>query len=163
MKILNIESENVSEFETIIKEMPAFVKIFSPGCGHCIAMAPAWEKLKKNTDLKNLDFALVAINASAVENMKSPGVKSFNGVPTLREIKKGTGEAGKEYNGNRSMEDITKFIKSTFKSKNNKTKNKNKRGGGCGCDQNGGKKTKKTKKRRTTKRKRNTKKTRKHK
>jgi thiol-disulfide isomerase/thioredoxin len=129
MKIVDIESNNVNEFEKIIKEMPAFVKIFSPGCGHCIAMAPAWDNLKKNAALKNLNFALVAINSSAVENMKSPGVKSFNGVPTLREIKKGTGEAGKEYSGNRSTDDMAKFIQGLF---GKKTNTKNKRGGGCG-------------------------------
>jgi thiol-disulfide isomerase/thioredoxin len=143
MKIVTIESSNVNEFDKIIKEMPAFVKIFSPTCGHCIAMAPAWEKLKNNADLKNLNFALVALNSNTISDIKSPGVKNFNGVPTIREIKQGSGEAGKEYSGSRATEDMANFIKSTFKTMNNKTgKTKNKRGGGCGCEQNGGKRQK---------------------
>ena len=115
MKILSVESEkDINEFENIIKEMPALVKIYSPGCGHCVEMAPAWENLKKNPELKELNFALVAINANTVSDITLPGVKSFQGVPTIREIKKGTGEAGKEYEGNRSTEDMANFIKKTF-------------------------------------------------
>ena len=129
MKILSVESKkDINEFENIIKEMPALVKIYSPGCGHCIDMAPAWESLKKNPELKELNFALVAINANTVSDITLPGVKSFQGVPTIREIKKGTGEAGKEYEGNRSTEDMASFIKKTFM----------KKGGGCPCNQNGG-------------------------
>lgn len=137
MKILKIEANNVNEFEKIIKEMPAFVKIFRPDCGHCIEMAPAWKALENRKDLQHLHFALVAINSNAISAMKSPGVKSFNGVPTVREIKQGSGKAGKEYNGNRSEEDMTKFIKNTFRPKNNR---KTKRGGNCGCNQTGGRK-----------------------
>ena len=115
MKILSIESgKDINEFENIIQEMPALVKIYSPGCSHCIEMAPAWEKLKKNEELKDFNFALVAINANAAGDMNIPGVKSFKGVPTIREIKKGSGEAGEEYIGNRSSEDMANFIKKTF-------------------------------------------------
>jgi thiol-disulfide isomerase/thioredoxin len=84
MKVINIESNNIDDFENVIQEMPAFVKIFSPSCGHCSDMAPAWNALKNDDELKNLNFALVAINSSAVGEMKSKGVKSFNGVPTMR-------------------------------------------------------------------------------
>ena len=114
MKVISIESNNINDFENVIQEMPAFVKIFSPNCGHCLDMAPAWDALKDMDDLKNFDFALVAINSSAVNEMKSQGVKSFDGVPTMREIKKGTGEAGKEYSGSRTKEAMADFIKKTF-------------------------------------------------
>lgn len=130
MKIVSVESKkDINEFENIIQEMPALVKIYSPNCGHCVNMASAWESLKKNPELKELNFALVAINANAIEDITLPGVKSFQGVPTIREIKKGTGEAGKEYEGNRSTEDMATFIKKTFSMQ---------KGGGCPCNQNGG-------------------------
>jgi len=136
MKILSIESgKDINEFENIIKEMPALVKIYSPGCSHCIKMAPAWEKLKKNEELKDFNFALVAINASVASDMNIPGVKSFKGVPTIREIKKGSGEAGEEYNGNRSSEDMANFIKKTFShtggSKGTAEHNNNNQNGGA--------------------------------
>ena len=137
MKIVSIESgKDINEFENIIKEMPALVKIYSPGCSHCIEMAPAWEKLKKNGELKDFNFALVAINASVASDMNIPGVKSFKGVPTIREIKKGSGEAGNEYIGNRSSEDMANFIKKTFSHTGGG--NNIKRGGSCSCNQNGG-------------------------
>ena len=123
MKVISIESNNTDDFENVIQEMPAFVKLFSPNCGHCTSMAPAWDALKEMDELKNLDFALVAINSSAVDEMKCPGVKSFNGVPTMREIKKGTGEAGKEYSGSRTKEAMADFIKKTFNKRSSSLKN----------------------------------------
>ena len=156
MKVLSIESNNIDDFENVIQEMPAFVKIFSPNCGHCTSMAPAWNALKDEDDLKNIDFALVAINSSAVSEMKCPGVKSFNGVPTMREIKKGTGEAGKEYSGSRTKESMRDFIKKTFNKRSSSLKNTKKstltkrktKGGDCGCNKQGGggKRKKSTKK-----------------
>ena len=144
MKVINIESNNIDDFENVIQEMPAFVKIFSPSCGHCSDMAPAWNALKNDDELKNLNFALVAINSSAVGEMKSKGVKSFDGVPTMREIKKGTGEAGKEYTGSRTKEAMADFIKKTFHTKKKITLTKRKTiGGGSGG---GGRKRKSTRK-----------------
>ena len=160
MKVISIESNNTDDFENVIQEMPAFVKLFSPNCGHCTSMAPAWDALKDMDELKNIDFALVAINSSAVDEMKCPGVKSFNGVPTMREIKKGTGEAGKEYTGSRTKEAMADFIKKTFNKpsslkrstlkrstlkRSNSLKRKTK-GGDSGCNkQNGGGKGKRRK------------------
>lgn len=146
MKVISIESNNTDDFENVIQEMPAFVKIFSPNCGHCISMAPAWDALKDDDSIKNIDFALVAINSSAVDEMKCPGVKSFNGVPTMREIKKGTGEAGKEYSGSRTKEAMADFIKKTFNKRSSSLKNTKKgtltkrktKGGNCGCNKQGG-------------------------
>ncbi len=153
MKVISIESNNTDDFENVIQEMPAFVKLFSPNCGHCISMAPAWDALKDDDSIKNLDFALVAINSNAVGEMKCPGVKSFNGVPTMREIKKGTGEAGKEYSGSRTKEAMADFIKKTFNKrsslKNTKkgTLTKRKTKGGQG----GGKRRKKSTRKSTRK------------
>jgi hypothetical protein len=123
MKVISIESNNTDDFENVIQEMPAFVKLFSPNCSHCTSMAPAWDALKDDDSIKNLDFALVAINSNAVGEMKCPGVKSFNGVPTMREIKKGTGEAGKEYSGSRTKEAMADFIKKTFNKRSSSLKN----------------------------------------
>ena len=146
MKVISIESNNTDDFENVIQEMPAFVKLFSPNCGHCTSMAPAWDALKDDDSIKNLDFALVAINSNAVGEMKCPGVKSFNGVPTMREIKKGTGEAGKEYSGSRTKEAMADFIKKTFNKRSSSLKNTKKgtltkrktKGGNCGCNKQGG-------------------------
>ena len=169
MKVLSIESNNIDDFEKVIQEMPAFVKIFSPNCGHCTSMAPAWNALKDMDELKKFDFALVAINSSAISEMKCPGVKSFDGVPTMREIKKGTGEAGKEYTGSRTKEAMADFIKKTFHKrsslKNTKkstlTKRKTK-GGDSGCNKQSGGKRKKSRKSRKSKKGKNTRKNRKY-
>lgn len=161
MKIITITSrEDAKDFENIIKKMPAFVKIFSPSCGHCVAMAPAWEKLKEDNNLKNLDFALIEINSSVASNMKSSGVKHFEGVPTIREIKQGNGAAGKEYKGNRSAEDMANFIKKTFKpsSLNNVRSISIEQNGGSKKSKKNNRKNKKTKKGKKSKKSRKTKK-----
>jgi len=123
MKVISIEYNNTDDFENVIQEITTFVKIFSPNWHHCMSMAPAWDALKDDDDIKNIDFALVAINSSAVGEMKCPGVKSFNGVPTMREIKKVTGEAGKEYSGSRTKEAMADFIKKTFNKRSSSLKN----------------------------------------
>jgi hypothetical protein len=153
MKVISIESNNINDFENVIQEMPAFVKIFSPNCSHCTSMAPAWDALKYDNSIKNLDFALVAINSSAIDEMKCPGVKSFNGVPTMREIKKGTGEAGKEYSGSRTKEAMADFIRKTFNKRSSTLKRSMKRktkGGDYGCNKQGGKRRKSRKFRKST-------------
>jgi hypothetical protein len=117
---MDIDGNNVHEFENIIKQMPAFVKIFSPSCGHCIAMAEEWKNLNKNEKVQGYNVAIVSINADAIDKMNSPGLKSFSGVPTIREIKQGTGEAGKEYAGKRLTGDMADFITSVFNKDINK-------------------------------------------
>ena len=120
MKFIDIDGNNVHEFEDIIKQMPAFVKIFSPSCGHCIAMAEEWKNLNKNEKVQGYNVAIVSINADAIDKMNSPGLKSFSGVPTIREIKQGTGESGKEYAGKRLTGDMADFITSVFNKDINK-------------------------------------------
>jgi protein disulfide-isomerase A6 len=85
-----------------------FVKYYAPWCGHCKAIAPAWNSLAGV--FKN-DRAIVTIaDCDADQEVNKPvaskvGVQGF---PTMKYYVNG-GEA-QEYNGGRTLEDLIAFV-----------------------------------------------------
>lgn len=144
MKFISItpENNNANDFIAITNKMPSFVKLYSPTCGHCIAMQEAWNNLKNNPELQNYNMAIIEVHADEIKNIKSPAMKINGGFPTIRKVLK-HGKLGKNYNGDRSTADMIKFIKEEFKETLHKGR-KSQKGGKT-------KKTKKTKKTRKTK------------
>ena len=127
MKFISItpENNNTGEFMEVISQMPAFVKLYSPGCGHCVAMQDAWDALKGNAALKDYDMAIIEVHADELDKINSPAVSVNQGFPTIRKVLK-NGNLGKDYEGDRSTADMIKFIKDNFSethSKNNKHSN----------------------------------------
>ena len=112
MKFISItpENNNTAEFMEVISKMPAFVKLYSPGCGHCVAMQDAWDALKDNAALKIYDMAIIEVHSDELDNINSPAMSVNEGFPTIRKVLK-NGNLGKDYNGNRSTAYIIKFIK----------------------------------------------------
>lgn len=125
MKFISItpENNNTSEFMEVISKMPAFVKLYSPGCVHCVAMQDAWDALKDNAALKDYDMAVIEIHADELDKINSPAISVNQGFPTIRKVLK-NGNLGKDYNGNRSTVDMIKFIKENFLETYNKNSNK---------------------------------------
>ena len=116
MKFISItpENNNAGEFIAITNKMPSFVKLYSPTCGHCIAMQNSWNSLKNNPALKGYNMAIIEVHADEIKNIKSPAMKVNGGFPTIRKVLK-NGKLGKDYNGDRSTADMIKFIKEEFK------------------------------------------------
>ena len=114
MKFISITPSNVSEYTTIVEkqQMPAFVKIYSPDCGHCQAMQSDWNKLNNNTELKGLNVAIIEVRNDALDKLKHSTTKNVNGYPTIRAIV--NGKIKKEYDGTRNTDDMINFIKETF-------------------------------------------------
>lgn len=75
------------------------------GCGHCEKMKPTWELLKNNYG-GNQYIKLLEIDA---KNQKLVDLYKVKGFPTLLYIK--DGKLQTEYNGNRTYEDLVKFLK----------------------------------------------------
>jgi len=115
MKFISItpENNNAAEFKAVISTMPAFVKLYSPGCGHCVAMQKAWDALKNNADLTDYNMAVIEVHADELDKINSPAMAVNQGFPTIRKVLK-NGNLGKDYNGNRSTADMIKFIKENF-------------------------------------------------
>jgi len=125
MKFLSItpENNNAAEFIELTNVMPAFVKLYSPGCIHCTAMQGAWNNLKNNPALKNYNMAVIEVHAGELENIKSPAMAVNGGFPTIRKVST-HGKLGKDYSGDRSTKDMIKFIQQEFKETKTKTKKK---------------------------------------
>jgi hypothetical protein len=153
MKFISItpENNNTAEFMKVISQMPAFVKLYSPGCGHCVAMQDAWDALKDNPALKDYDMAVIEVHADELDNIKSPAMSVNQGFPTIRKVLK-NGNLGKDYEGDRSTADMIKFIKDNFVKTPMKGGGKRKtpmKGGKPPIKRGGKRKTKKTTRRKT--------------
>ena len=111
MKFISITPENVSEYVTIVEKqhMPAFVKLYSPNCGHCTAMQSDWNELNNSDDLKQLNIAIIEVRSDALNSMDHPTIKNVNGFPTMRLVV--NGKIKKEYDGGRTTNEMVNFIK----------------------------------------------------
>jgi hypothetical protein len=116
MKFLSItpDNKNAAEFLPLIKKMPAFVKLYSPGCGHCVAMQKAWDALENNPALQDYDMAIIEVHADELNNIDSPAMATIGGFPTIRKVLK-SGANSTVYEGDRSTKDMINFIKKEFK------------------------------------------------
>ena len=88
MKFISItpENNNAAEFIEITNKMPSFVKLYSPTCGHCIAMQESWNKLNNNPALKGYNMAIIDVHADEIKNINSPAMAISGGFPTIRNI-----------------------------------------------------------------------------
>ena len=116
MKFVRIGPSDSEKYDELIETMPAFVKIHSPNCGHCVNMKEAWDALENSDDIKNYDIAIIEVHEGATNTIKSPSGKIDQGLPTIRAVKL-NGKKWKEYEGDRSVKDMIKFIKDNFNDK----------------------------------------------
>jgi hypothetical protein len=131
MKFVRVGPTDSEKYDKLIEIMPAFVKIYSPNCGHCVNMKEAWDALEDSDDIKNYDIAIIEVHEGATNNITSPSGKIDQGLPTIRAVKL-NGKKWKEYEGDRSVKDMVKFIKDNFNDKKTMsggkgTKRKNRR------------------------------------
>lgn len=114
MKFISITPENVSDYVTIVEKqrMPAFIKLYSPDCGHCIAMQSDWNQLKNNDELKKLNIAIIEVRNDALGKITHPTTANVSGFPTMRLVV--NGKIKKEYDGGRMTNDMVNFIKENF-------------------------------------------------
>jgi len=86
------------------KSKNVLVEFYAPWCGHCKQLSPIWDKLAES--LADKDDVLVAKMDATLNELSHTRVRSF---PTIRLYKKETNEMA-EYNGERTLEGITKFL-----------------------------------------------------
>lgn len=107
------------KFDDLIKEKPAFVKFFSKYCGHCTNMAPEWNKLNDDEEIADLGIYVIEVDVDGLDKITSICKDGANkGVPYITMVNKdGSVDDDKEYNGNRSKDDMKKFIMKNSKQK----------------------------------------------
>lgn len=97
-------------FEKFSNPPPPILKYFyMTSCPHCIDFNPIWEKLKTKVENEKINVTLVKYNISDNgEGSEQAALYNVKGAPTIILDKN---DVHNEYNGNRSVDDIIKFIK----------------------------------------------------
>jgi protein disulfide-isomerase-like protein len=94
--------------EVMQSEQDVFVEFYAPWCGHCKALAPIWEEL-------GIAFAsspsvkIAKIDGTANDHAVKDRVGGF---PTLMLFSSSTGKSGVLYEGDRTLEAMTSWLKS---------------------------------------------------
>jgi protein disulfide-isomerase A1 len=96
---------NVETFSEIAASDRGFLVLFySPGCGHCVAMHPIWDKLGKSFG-KNTDIVIAKIDVVSNDLPPSMEITSF---PTIKLFI--PGKATVDFDGTRTVKAIRKFL-----------------------------------------------------
>jgi len=89
------------------------VEFYAPWCGHCKKLAPIWDELAK--DLENVPSVVIAkIDATANDVDPKLGIRGFPTIKLFPANNKGTPI---EYSGDRSKDDLVKFLQQNASSK----------------------------------------------
>ena len=99
---------NTFEKEVINNKKDVMVLFYSPWCYHCKALLPKYEEVAKTLKDKNTNLLLTKINAieNEIESIDDYGFPKIKFYPGNKKDKRPI-----DYNGDKSVEDIIKFIK----------------------------------------------------
>jgi len=96
-------------FDQIVKDptKDVLVEFYAPWCGHCKKLAPIYDQLGAWLNGVN-DVVIAKVDATANDVDPRLGIKGF---PTLKLFKAGSKDKPIDYNGDRSLRDLAKFLK----------------------------------------------------
>lgn len=109
MKVIKIGETNSELFNKEIQNGPAFVKFYMPGCIHCENLKPTWIELENEMKDDSRDLSIIDVHSNAISGINSNISNNVQGFPTIMMIYD-NGNSFKMYEGDRSLEDMKKFI-----------------------------------------------------
>lgn len=107
------EPKILSESEIMeLKKKHGVVLFYMNGCGHCVAMKPAWNKLINELKEKHKnEIILGAIESGNMDIFNKHGLKpSVSGFPTILYFNPKNPDKPESYSGDRSYDDLKKWI-----------------------------------------------------
>ena len=125
MKIIQLKTSSFDKqyIKNILSKKTCLIGVFSKLCIHCQNMKPQWEILKKKLKKFKSNAVLLEIDSEQLKYINFNSLtNSINGLPSILLYK--NGKQIKEYKGNRSSNDMFKFLK-PYLLKANKTQKKN--------------------------------------
>ena len=123
---LNNSSFDKEKIKQLLSKKICLVGIFSKLCIHCQNMKSQWEYLKKKLKKTKCNGLLLEIDSDQLNFIDySSLTNSIKGFPAIMVFK--NGKLKKEYNGNRTSNDMFKFFKPYMVLLNGKTAKNRKR------------------------------------
>tara|TARA_B100000927_G_scaffold282014_1_gene268199 strand:- start:231 stop:692 length:462 start_codon:yes stop_codon:yes gene_type:complete len=145
MRVLNLNPGNVNEFNNLMdnKKQKVICKVWAPWCGHCKELNKIWPSVENKIRKTKGDGLLVSIVETMIPSVNCVDSREVPGYPWIFSMKGGGGKK-KEYNGNRDVDSLVKYIEKKLNKSNSEK-----------ISQKGGRKKRKTrrKKRKKTRKK----------
>ena len=107
------EPKILTESEVMeLKKKHGVVLFYMNGCGHCVTMKPAWNKLINELKEKHKhEIILGAVESGGMDIFNKHGLKpSVSGFPTILYFNPNKPDKPESYSGDRSYEDLKKWI-----------------------------------------------------
>lgn len=122
MQIIELKNNafDKNKIKQLLTKKVCLVGVFSKLCIHCQNMKPQWEYLKTKLKNSKCNGLLLEIDSDQLNYVDFSSLKnSIKGFPSIMIFK--NGKFAKEYNGNRTSNDMFKFFKPYMVLVNNKT------------------------------------------
>ena len=124
MRVLNLNPGNVNEFNNLMnnKKQKVICKVWAPWCGHCKELNKIWPFVENKIRKSKGDGLLVSIVETMIPSVNCLDSREVPGYPWIFSMKGGGKK--KEYNGNRDVDSLVKYIEKKMKKCRTKTKRK---------------------------------------
>lgn len=107
--IVNLNEDNKDNVNDIIKlHNNVIVLYYSDMCYYCNMLKPTWFKLCSSLK-NNKDAIIINAESNNIKHLKEKYKEKITGYPTI--LKYSKGKKNSEYNGERDLGDLKKFVK----------------------------------------------------
>ena len=103
-----MEIKNIESLKKVLKA-PVIILIHAHWCGHCRSMMPEWNRFEREIP-KSCKVKVAKIEDSVYSNVKHEVDLGAEGFPTIKLFN--NGRLVKKYDGERTSDDMIKFVKS---------------------------------------------------
>jgi thioredoxin-like negative regulator of GroEL len=110
MEIITIDSSNVEAMRPKINNKQCFIKFWMDGCGHCVQMAPEWERMKReiSKEYTSPGGTVAILDIDAPASSKIHAGRQVKGFPTIMHTLKG--KVVGTYDGPRTADEMKSWI-----------------------------------------------------